>query len=262
MKKLLAHTLTAAIVVLMTACGSKYNIQGSSNITALDGHKLYLKVLTTDKMKVIDSCEVIHGEFHFSGNYDSTCMAHLYMDDSHIMPVVIEEGDISLQLDLAQQSSGGTPMNDSLSSFLEQYNQLISQRRELVHRHDQAIMDGSNMDLVYTMLATEESRLAAQEDSLVTDFVTNNYDNVLGPGIFFLMTMDQPYPQLTPWVEYIMSKATDTFRDDVYVKEYYSKAQENQNIMNGLTSPAATSNQASPTSTPSPTEEQPDKTQE
>ena len=266
MKKLSVNMLTAAIVLFITACGSKYSIQGSSSVTALDGHKLYLKIVTPEKMKAIDSCEVIHGEFHFNGSFDSTCMAHLYMDDAHIMPVVLEEGNISLQLDLAQQTSGGTPLNDSLSSFLSQYNQILSQRRELVHRHDQAIMDGSNMDVVYTMLAAEETKLAAQEDSLVTDFITSNYDNALGPGIFFLMTMEQPYPQLTPWVEYIMSKATDNFREDAYVKEYYSKAQENQNIMNGLTSPSTATTQTPPASqTDLPTDrqgEQPADTQE
>ena len=117
----------------------------------------------------------------------------------------------------------------------------MTSRQELVHRHDQAIMDGSNMDLVYTMLAAEEKRIAEAEDSLVTDFVVTNFDNVLGPGVFFLMTMDQRYPQLTPWIEYIMSKATDTFKNDPYVKEFYDKAQENQKIMNGMANPAADS---------------------
>jgi hypothetical protein len=31
-----------------------------------------------------------------------------------------------------------------------------------------------------------------------------------------------------------MSKATDHFKNDPYVKDYYEKAQENQAIMNGM----------------------------
>ena len=31
-----------------------------------------------------------------------------------------------------------------------------------------------------------------------------------------------------------MSKATEHFKNDPYVKDYYKKAQENQQIMNGL----------------------------
>ena len=236
MKKLLYAIVALS---LLTACGNKYNILGSSNISTLDGHKLYLKVLADEDLKSIDSCEIVHGKFHFSGPFDQVKLAHIYMDEAQSVPlmyVVLEDGgDIQVTLDLAQQTSAGTPLNDTLSAFLAQYNQLLAERRDLVHRHDQAIMDGSNMDLVYTMLAAEENRLAQQEDSLVTGFVTANFDNVLGPGVFFLMTMAQPYPQLSPWIEYIMSKATDDFKNDPYVKEYYEKAQENEKIMNGLT---------------------------
>ena len=39
---------------------------------------------------------------------------------------------------------------------------------------------------------------------------------------------------LDPWVEDIMTKATDKFKNNPMVKEYYDKAQENQEIMNGM----------------------------
>ena len=34
-----------------------------------------------------------------------------------------------------------------------------------------------------------------------------------------------------------MSKATDKFKNDPYVRDYYRKAQDNQNIMNGMATP-------------------------
>ena len=77
-------------------------------------------------------------------------------------------------------------------------------------------------------------RLSVLEDSLVTTFVTDNFDNVLGPGVFMMVTLGNPYPQLTPWIEDIMSKATTHFKNDAYVKDYYQKAQENEQIMNGM----------------------------
>lgn len=95
-------------------------------------------------------------------------------------------------------------------------------------------MDGSNMDVVNAKLSAESDRLSAEEDKLITSFVTENFDNVLGPGVFFMVTISNRYPVLTPWIEDIMSKATDKFKNDPYVKDYYKKAQENQAIMNGL----------------------------
>ena len=49
-----------------------------------------------------------------------------------------------------------------------------------------------------------------------------------------MMTIGYRYPELTPWIEDIMSKATDKFKNDPYVKDYYQKALENQAIMNGM----------------------------
>ena len=73
-----------------------------------------------------------------------------------------------------------------------------------------------------------------QEDSLVTNFIVENFDNVLGPGVFMMVTGNYQYPILTPQIEDIMSKATEYFKNDPYVKDYYEKAQENQAIMNGM----------------------------
>jgi hypothetical protein len=39
---------------------------------------------------------------------------------------------------------------------------------------------------------------------------------------------------LTPQIEDIMSKATDKFKNDPYVKDYYKTAQENEARMNGM----------------------------
>ena len=224
-----------AIITLLaiTSCANTYNIQGTSNVSTLDGRMLYLKILKDNEFKNIDSCDVVHGQFKFCGNLDSTKMANIFMDDEAVLPLVLESGDISVKLDDAQQVVSGTPLNDKLFKFFKKYQQLQNQQMELVHKHDQAIMNGSDMDVVTRKLNQEAANLAEQEDKLVTSFVTENFDNVLGPGVFFLVTMRNQYPMLSPWIEDIMSKATDHFKNDSYVKDYYQKAQENEQIMNG-----------------------------
>lgn len=114
------------------------------------------------------------------------------------------------------------------------------------------------MDEVNAKLMVEAQKLSAQEDNLITTFVTENFNNVLGPGVFFMVTAGQRYPELTPWIEDIMSKATDKFKNDAYVKDYYQKAQENQAIMNGMkdvpeTDPTA-SEAVAPDAAPTPNE--------
>lgn len=215
-------------------------------MTDLDGRMLYLKVLKDNDFKNIDSCDVVHGQFHFSGTLDSVRMANIFMDDESVLTFVLEQGNITIKIDNTQQIVSGTPLNEKLFKFFSKYNQLKSQEAELVHRHDQAIMNGSNMIAVNARLNADAERLSQEEDALVTNFVTDNFDNVLGPGIFFMVTIGNRYPELTPWIEDIMSKATEQFKNDPYVKDYYQKAQENQQIMNGLKEVPTTQNQTAP----------------
>ena len=222
------------VAFALTSCGNSYKINGTSNVSTLDGRMLYLKILKDNDFKTIDSCDVVHGQFHFWGAFDSVCMANIFMDDESVLPLVLESGDITIKIDDTQQTVSGTPLNDELFKFFNKYNQLKNQGMELVHTHDRAIMDGSNMDVVNAKLQAESERLSKEEDKLVTSFVTENFDNVLGPGVFFMMTIGYRYPELTPWIEDIMSKATDKFKNDPYVKDFYQKALENQAIMNGM----------------------------
>lgn len=227
-------------LLAITSCANSYNIAGTSNISTLDGRMLYLKILKNNEFKNVDSCDVVHGQFHFQGNIDSVRMANIFMDDESVLPLVLESGDISVKIDDAQQVVSGTPLNDKLFGFFKKYQQLQNQQMELVHKHDQAIMDGSDMDMVVQQLNEESVKLSDQEDKLITTFVTDNFDNILGPGVFFMVTVGNQVPMLSPWIEDIMSKASDTFKNDPYVKEYYEKAQENEQIMNGTRDPQTT----------------------
>lgn len=241
----------------LTSCANSYNIQGTSNVSNLDGRMLYLKVLKNNDFKKIDSCDVVHGQFQFAGTVDTARLANIFMDDESVLPLVLESGEISVRIDNTQQIVSGTPLNDSLFKFINRYNQLRNQQLELIHKHDEAIMNGEDMSIINAKLNAEAAQISLSEDRLVTSFVTDNYDNVLGPGVFFMVTIGFQYPELTPWIEDIMSKATDHFKNDPYVKDYYEKALENQQIMNGLRDvapmPPAGLTEQTPNVSPAPT---------
>ena len=221
-------------VALLSSCAETYNVEGSTSVSSLDGSKLYLKALKNKEIKNIDSCEVVHGQFHFSGVLDTVRMATLFMDDESIMPVVLEEGAITVKLDNARQKVGGTPLNDKLYTFLDKHYQLENQMVELSHKQSQMMLDGIEEDQINETLSREAETIAKEEDKLVTDFIVDNFDNVLGPGVFMMITSSFRYPILTPQIEHIMSKATDTFKNDPYVKDYYKAATENEARMQGL----------------------------
>ena len=225
--------ILAVVTALLTSCASSYNVRGTSSVSAMDGSKLYLKAVKNNDLQNIDSCEVVHGEFHFAGLLDTVRMVSLFMDDESIMPFVLEEGEIVIRIENAVQSVRGTPLNDTLYVFVDKHNQLSNRMAELSHRQSQMLLDGIDEEQINRQLSAEADEIALEEDQLVTKFICDNFDNVLGPGIFMMITSQYRYPVLTPQIEEIMSKATDHFKNDPYVRDYYQTAQENEARMNG-----------------------------
>ena len=226
------YALVTAVV--LTSCAESYNIQGSSTVSSLDGSKLYLKTVKDQELKNLDSCDVVHGKFRFAGLLDTVRMASLFMDDESIMPIVVEKGEIEIRIDNASQKVSGTPLNDKLYDFITLHNQLNNEMNELSHRQSQMLLEGEDEETINQQLTVEAAIIAQREDSLVTNFIVDNFDNVLGPGVFMMMTSGYPYPVLTPQIEDIMSKATKKFKDDPYVKQYYQTANDIQARQNGL----------------------------
>ena len=226
-----------ATMALMASCAKSYNVQGSSSISSLDGSKLYLKAVKNNELKSIDSCDIVHGQFHFSGILDTVRMANLFMDDKSLMPVVLEEGEIVIKIDNAAQSVGGTPLNDKLYKFIDKHKQLDNRMSELSHKQSQMMLEGVDELTINEKLNAEAEKIAAEEDKLVTSFIVENFDNVLGPGVFMMITSGFNVPVLTPQIEDIMSKATEKFKNDPYVKEYYQVASDNMAKMQGLDEP-------------------------
>lgn len=223
-----------ALLAVITSCAGSYNVQGSSSVSALDGSKLYLKAVKNNELKNIDSCDVVHGQFHFNGVLDTVRMVNLFMDDESIMPVVLEAGEITIRIDNASQKVGGTPLNDKLYEFIDKHNQLDNQMNELAHKQSQMMLDGIDEATINEKLSIEAAKIAKEEDQLVTSFIVDNFDNVLGPGVFMMITSGYRYPILTPQIEDIMSKATEKFKNNPYVSDYYKTATENEARMQGL----------------------------
>ena len=213
--------------VLLAACAEQYVVDGSTTVHGMEGKMLYLKVYDQKDMKNLDSCFVTHGKFTFSGNMDSTVMANLFLGDQSLMPIVIEQGDIVLKIDELTQVVTGSPLNDTLYNFIQRKTQIDNQLAELPRREGRMVMDGMEHEEVLARLRAEAQRLNFQSDQLVTSFIKKNYTNVLGPGVFMIMTSELAYPILTPQIEELTLGAPSYFLNHPYVKEYLRVAQEN-----------------------------------
>jgi hypothetical protein len=248
MKKIIYFLCAAAA---LASCSSSYNIQGTSDVQNLDGHMMYIKALQGNELKNIDSCDVLHGKFAFRGNIDTVKVGTLFINNEGVMPIVLEEGDITIKFNTAKQTCTGTFLNDKLNDFIEQYNQITSQIGDLSHQEAQAMMDGKDMNVVYRELQKKSNSLREEADSLITSFIEQNFDNVLGPFVFRMAT-DTEVPMTNAWIDALMLKATDSFKNDRYVKEFMEAANHNQAVMTGMDDPTPIPDASSDNNTTTP----------
>lgn len=229
----LTNTLYSLLVVLFfTSCASEYRIHGNSSVSRLDGKMLFVKVPQAGEMINVDSAEVVHGFFKMEGEIDSAVIASLYMDEQSILPLVVEKGNIHIQIDNGRLTVSGTPLNDILYDFVTKKNSLDNRAYEVERMESRMIMDGRPMDEVESEITREREKLSKEMDDLVKTFIQTNYENVLGPGVFIMLCNGFPYPLMTPLLEEIVDNAPDKFKNHDLVKSYVEAARSNQESLN------------------------------
>lgn len=224
MKKILWSVVS---ILAFASCSTGYKIEGSSSVLRLDGKMLFVKIPQGNQMVKIDSAEVIHGMFSMEGIVDSVSIASLYMDEESIMPFVVEDGNIRILIDNAQMKVTGTPLNDKLYHFVKRKSALEDRAYEVERLESRMIMDGKSEEEIAMEVEKEREKLSNELDELAKTFIQENYDNVLGPGIFIMLCNGFPYPVVTPVIEDIVNGAPETFKNNRMVKEYMDAAREN-----------------------------------
>lgn len=230
--KMFVHYAFPLLALLLCAsCSRGYRIEGQSSVTSLDGKMLYLKTLQDGDWVAVDSAEVIHGLFKMKGPVDSVRMVTLYMGDEGLMPLVLENGHIRVDIANVQMKAEGTPLNDKLYEFIDKRNALELAIEEVDRKEARMVLDGVALDDIHDQLQQESDSLVGAMNTYLKQFIADNYENVLGPSVFMMMCSTLPYPVMTPNIESILKDAPASFKDNVLVKDYVSKAKENMKLI-------------------------------
>lgn len=218
-------------LLCMTSCTKGYRIEGKSSVTSLDGKMLYLKAWQSDGWIVVDSAEMVHGWFKMKGAVDSVRMVTLYMNEEGLMPLVLEDGKIRVNISNTQLRAEGTPLNDLLFDFIDKQNDMERAIDEVERKEARLVLDGVRLDDIHDRLQHEVDSLVRARDMFVKGFITANYENVLGANIFMMMCSTLPYPVMTPFIEDILKTAPLSFKQDPLVKDFVGKAKENMKLI-------------------------------
>lgn len=214
-----------AVLTVLSACTMNYNITGTSMQSFYDGDMVYLRPIGGADTRVVDSCKILHGTFTMTGPVDSVmCVRMFFGNSGDNIPIILEEGNIKVvDLNYAMKVEG-TPLNDKFYAFMTKRDSLMFLLQELPRKESKMILDGYDHDEILRELGEEEGELRIAIDKLETDFVTSNFDNVLGLT-YFLVLCDNAYnqfgfPTTTPQIDEIYGRAPDAFKENKDVKEY------------------------------------------
>ena len=238
-------------LLLLTSCAEQYNIAGNSTLPCLDGKVLYLRVSNDDGQKqqhkknsvqqetvmiCLDSCKVIHGQFRFEGDVDSAMMAMLYTGNDCVMPLVLESGKLNIQVDKATQRVSGSPLNEKLYSFFKKRTRLDHEMWELQQATMRMMREECSPVEIQRKMGKKTKQLAQRTEELETQFVMDNYNNVLGPGYFRLLCSQFPSPIMTDQIRRILKSAPTQFLNDPFVRCYMQQAEMRMAVQSGIES--------------------------
>jgi hypothetical protein len=150
------------------------------------------------------------------------------------MPFIIEKGKIAVNISNARITVSGTPLNDKLYDFIAKKNSLDDKADELERSESRMIMDGVPEEEIQHTLATEREKLNDELNDLLKSFITDNYKNPLGPGVFMMWCNSFPYPVMTPLIQEIVDGAPDVFTGNPMIKEYLQMAKSNMEKLSSM----------------------------
>lgn len=211
-------------LLALSSCASQYNIDGNSSLACMDGQKLYLRIshYVDDRHQVvnIDSCEVIHGRFTFGGSVDSIALAEVYLNNEPLMPIVLEGGELLMQVDNYGQTVTGGPLNERLTAFNQERYRYYNDLWELDAKARALLYQGVSMEEVSRQLEPRRNALLKKLEDMEVKFVLDNSNNALGAGYFMQMAANTGLPLLSPSMERIVKKAPSDFFRHPQVRNY------------------------------------------
>lgn len=210
---------------LLCGCSEQYSIAGSSSVACLDGRMLYLQVTPDGRMQSrLDSCQVVHGQFSFSGDVDSVVVAQLFMGGESVMPVVLENGSVSILVDNVSQRVQGSPLNNKLYKFLQERQSVENDIWQLEQQCLRMMREGCSPDEIHREILPKTKKLHRKMENIEVKFVKQNYDNALGPAYFILLCNQYPFPVITDQIRRIVKDAPPAFLSNPLVHNYLFQA--------------------------------------
>ncbi len=218
MKKLVLGILA---MLSFASCSEQCNIAGNSTVGEWDGQTVYLRhIKDGQRLCNIDSCIVEHGRFSFLSTVDSVVVVQLFMGNESQMPLVLENGELNIEIGHGGRRVSGTPLNERFYRFMQKRNQLENRQWELNVKSMRMMREGKSPEKIYKAVGKKLEKLIKETEELEPQLIIDNYDHQLGPGCFMWLFGQYPVPIMTEQIESIIDKAPHQFLNSPFVSSY------------------------------------------
>lgn len=228
MYRLLYTIKLLCAIFFASSCSNEYIVKGST-CDIFDGANIYIKTLIDGRWEAIDSCEILHGKFMMEGEADSTFISAIFIGNEAVIPIVIEEGNINVDIEMHNVTINGTQLNDKLSHFFNKKYYYEQQIMDLERKEASMILEGHTNKEDYIAIQDQIAEIGNSINFFIEEFIKEHYENVLGPCVFQLWCNGMPYPTINEQIGRILKEAPEVFLSDTYVKEFMAAAEKNSN---------------------------------
>lgn len=186
MKKIIFMALVA---IAFSSCSKKetYSIEGSVQDARYNNKKLVVQKIANSQIVSTDTLFIGDGKFSFKGDVDSTSIRNVYSTDTlGLMPFVyvVEKGNITIEIIDNVAKVGGTPLNDKLQVFSDQFNANTQKGQSLIAEFAKKQEEGALQEEEEAKLSEALSKLAKENTAMMVAFAKENIDNILGEYCF------------------------------------------------------------------------------
>jgi len=202
-----------------SSCQDSYVIEGSTDVFGYEGSSLYLVYFEKGIANSIDSCMVNHGRFHMENALDEPRFVLLRKGRSTILPLILENGDIEIQIHPENVDVSGTTQNEKLYTFIHEKD-LADRRYDDLNQRRNQILSQKPIDMA-ALTATRDSMRSAISDCerVILDFFNENWNEMAAQGVFTMLTWNVREGNIPPVISKLLNEAPEEFLQLPYVTE-------------------------------------------
>jgi hypothetical protein len=219
---LLRNIACAGAVLMSVACGKNYVIDGTVGAYGYEGQKLTLMEFTPYSTTLFDSCLVSHGKFSMQGKTDMARLVFLCRKGQPIMPMYLERGKITINIEPTGIQRKGTRQNNLLEQFLSSKRPLDNMYDDVWQRRVELMRSGSIDNERMSQLQDSLVQIVRECEDLIYDFISSNYKEAVATGVFAMLTTT-PGRQVSPLMRRVLDNAPDEFMESPIVQDYMER---------------------------------------